>query len=603
MKRSATPSDHGKEPRNAFAVLMSQTKKKKTIDSPERSNNSVVRMMTKSKFLECPAGCGRHFLEKDINDHLDQCVVVSTTTTTTTTTAAPAAAASTFVSPAVGGPRTNAGASPPSLIQMSSSPPPQEKKESPRYNNTEDPTNAFSHMMKKSATVFSSPSIQDTFWAQRFHLNANGSVSVTCYCTNPPGQSQQPDTIEWSANSHIKAPKRKGEAAKSSPKKEEVDTFEPKPVNLALSSAIPSAADKIRLVHRHSKLSIPVLKSILQKAIRRRKALPAVRVAMELADKSLGDLLRRLPIIMFEDSMLHPSLPLLTWLMAAHSKNFEPGVFLLTKVLCAVYEMSSCPWHDRLKESESTPIKSTDGLTFDSFHKPGIHHLLEDHDVYTWSMLLRIRYGGMGCDLQMLDSYVKVWCSRFQHHDDDDCNLPESIRKRFVHGDGGEATTLRWSTFPITAHQSAARVSLARIESLLTQRLPGLELADIPPEGIDFHCSGVLDDVLSDPWLVHQCLTQIGALSTSVLGLGPVPPEASEKRSWLERVLKKCMWDYSSGVNRRLPLLLLDDERVSIARRNDNAEQDPLKTIWQSLILPKTRAFAENYVISRLQKL
>ena len=147
-------------------------------------------------------------------------------------------------------------------------------------------------------------------------------------------------------------------------------------------------------------------------------------------------------------------------------------------------------------------------------------------------------------------------------------------------------------------------MSLARIESLLAQRLPGLELADIPPEGIDFHCSGVLDDVLSDPWLFQQCLTQIGALSSSsVLGLGPVPPEASEKRSWLEHVLKRCMWDYSSGVNRRLPLLLLDDERVSIARRNDTAEQDPLKTIWQSLILPKTRAFAESYVISRLPKL
>ena len=63
-----------------------------------------------------------------------------------------------------------------------------------------------------------------------------------------------------------------------------------------------------------------MLKSILQKSIRRRRPLPAVRVAIELVDKALGELLRRLPIIILEDSMLHPDLPLLVWLMVAESK-------------------------------------------------------------------------------------------------------------------------------------------------------------------------------------------------------------------------------------------------------------------------------------------
>ena len=48
--------------------------------------------------------------------------------------------------------------------------------------------------------------------------------------------------------------------------------------------------------------------------------MPAVRVAMELADKSWGDLIRRLPIIILEDSTLHPDFPLLIWLMVAESK-------------------------------------------------------------------------------------------------------------------------------------------------------------------------------------------------------------------------------------------------------------------------------------------
>jgi hypothetical protein len=63
-----------------------------------------------------------------------------------------------------------------------------------------------------------------------------------------------------------------------------------------------------------------VLKSILQKSVRRRRPLPAVRVAMELMDKATGEILRRLPIIILEDSSLHPDFPLLVWTMVAESK-------------------------------------------------------------------------------------------------------------------------------------------------------------------------------------------------------------------------------------------------------------------------------------------
>jgi hypothetical protein len=40
-------------------------------------------------------------------------------------------------------------------------------------------------------------------------------------------------------------------------------------------------------------LKVSHLKSCLQKSIRRRAPLPAIRVAMELADRSWGDLVRR----------------------------------------------------------------------------------------------------------------------------------------------------------------------------------------------------------------------------------------------------------------------------------------------------------------------
>mmetsp|Transcript_34819 Transcript_34819/g.68536 ORF Transcript_34819/g.68536 Transcript_34819/m.68536 type:complete len:379 (-) Transcript_34819:847-1983(-) len=75
-----------------------------------------------------------------------------------------------------------------------------------------------------------------------------------------------------------------------------------------------------RLVVRPSGLSVPVLKSMLQKCVRRRRPMPSVRIAMELAQKSWSDLIRRLPLIVLEDSLLHPDFPLLVWLVVADSR-------------------------------------------------------------------------------------------------------------------------------------------------------------------------------------------------------------------------------------------------------------------------------------------
>ena len=44
------------------------------------------------------------------------------------------------------------------------------------------------------------------------------------------------------------------------------------------------------------------------------------RCALCLLKEDAGELLRRLSIICLEDAVLHPGLPLIVWLMAAHSK-------------------------------------------------------------------------------------------------------------------------------------------------------------------------------------------------------------------------------------------------------------------------------------------
>jgi len=350
-----------------------------------------------------------------------------------------------------------------------------------------------------------------------------------------------------------------------------------------VGSSIPSASQKTRLVQRHSKLSIPVLKSILQKSIRRRKPLPAVRVAMELADKSLGDLLRRLPIIILEDSTLHPSL---VWLMAAHSKNFEPNAFLLKKILCVVFEMASCPWQDHLPGGSSTEDNEQPIMAFGFYHLPGIDRLLEDREVMIWAMLMRMRYGGMGCDMRMLAEY-QLWQKRFEN----DESVPDPVKKR-VPIESEEC--LRWSTIPAKLHMNAMRQSEARVSSLLQHKLPALSLQDITTEGVDFHCSSILDTILADSWLFQQALTQFGAVCGTAR-IEKAPEAQSEQRAWLEKILKRCMWNFSAGVNRRLPLFQEENRPC-----RSTSEKDPLESVWKGLVLSRAQAFAEDYVKRRL---
>ncbi|KAG5189367.1 hypothetical protein JKP88DRAFT_177055 [Tribonema minus] len=76
--------------------------------------------------------------------------------------------------------------------------------------------------------------------------------------------------------------------------------------------------------------------------MRRGRGEGAVRCAAELAMKSFADLVRRLGIICLEDSVLHPALPLLTWLMAAAGKGYIPPEPAVAACLAVVHEVSGC---------------------------------------------------------------------------------------------------------------------------------------------------------------------------------------------------------------------------------------------------------------------
>ena len=710
----STPTEKNNKPtNNAFDRIMSGGK---SSSSKKRKRNHIANFRDKptSRFVPCPVGCGKHILPHEMNKHLDACLLRQATNQQQekqknasasalhtsdkkepkqlfdqTEESSPSIASSTPIdrTPPESVPTTSTTSSPvktPKENDQAIQKDQPDQDESTMNTTTEKSienrsnhkqNNVFAHMMERSVKVFSeqeasSASLPKLF--QRMHLHENGTVSLICYRNNriiPPD-----DKIAWSAIIQVRGKK---EGATAAP-----------PIDLLVSSSIPAASStpngfssppnepyqqqqqRPRLVRNHSRLSVPVLKSILQKGIRRRKPLPSVRVASELADKSLGDLLRRLPIILLEDSTLHPSLPFLVWLMMAVSKEYQPPLSLLKRMMGIVFEMASCRWQDSLQprkrqQSSSTGSDNNDEsnidmeyqhrgfLTLASLHKPKgaanrnseddsdqreqqtrtTEVVLNDDELMVWSILMRGQYGGMVGDVRMLQGYAELWYERFtlarRLSDNEKKRLSPSIPVASSNSNFGttaqpksHSTTVRsstasfgsvagqkeregeghhhlekWNQVPAFIHKSAAKHSASRIDRLVTTKptvgLPSLCRSDMTIEGVDFHCSSVLESaILSDATLVRECLEKFGA------GTNTNTNTNADGRSWLEGKLKSCMWKYSGGMNFRLPLISTESNDNS-----NNSDDEELKGFYNSVIRPRVDAFSERYIDERLNKI
>ena len=67
------------------------------------------------------------------------------------------------------------------------------------------------------------------------------------------------------------------------------------------------------------------------------------RTALHLWKDDPSELLRRLCIIMLEDAVLHPDLPIVAWLMAAAAKKFAPPLALVERCLAVVHQVGARP--------------------------------------------------------------------------------------------------------------------------------------------------------------------------------------------------------------------------------------------------------------------
>ena len=154
-------------------------------------------------------------------------------------------------------------------------------------------------------------------------------------------------------------------------------------------------------------ISIPLLKSNLQKAIRRRHKDVAVTSALAILDHNPIELFRRLAIIFIEDVCLLDCYPIIIWWMIAdkeYSFSYEDRIILIQIIesLCDIIEFLDTDSHIGL------PVELT-------------HKSLENNATVL-ALYYRSIYGGMKGDIEMLEKSIYYYA-----------NFPEKILKTLFH--------------------------------------------------------------------------------------------------------------------------------------------------------------------------
>ena len=142
--------------------------------------------------------------------------------------------------------------------------------------------------------------------------------------------------------------------------------------------------------------TIPLLKSNLQKAVRRGKNIVAMATTLAILQKEPTELIRRLAIICIEDVCVMDTYPVLVWLMMTDKHYLlKAGDFYL--ILQIVNTLCNCT------------------QTFDHTYKYKEivlnHESLQDlkrHDVLL-ALFYRQKYGGMKGDIEMLSSAISFY--------------------------------------------------------------------------------------------------------------------------------------------------------------------------------------------------
>ena len=254
------------------------------------------------------------------------------------------------------------------------------------------------------------------------------------------------------------------------------------------------------------------------------------------------------------------------------------------RVFQIIFELASCARQDFGDEilEESGDIKLPSSLSI----KTPTKQLFPDNqqsasinscEIFIRSMLLRAQYGGMKCDVQMLHSFARIWLRRFQS-----VNIPTSLA-RSISSDTAKSEHICWIDLPKILHAKARQKSEEIVTSSIvcTGGLQKLSSTDICSAGIDFHCSSVVDYLLSQHELYISLSERLARLN--------IEKQVLIDRDFISGQLKSMIWNFSSGINHRRSLL-----------ENKNNQDSDTKAMWNEIVKAPFDCYTKQFVRDRL---
>ena len=173
--------------------------------------------------------------------------------------------------------------------------------------------------------------------------------------------------------------------------------------------------------------AIPFLKSMLQKCIRRGNVQVAISTAFNLLFLDPLTLVRRLTIIMIEDSMLNINIETLIWYTCALSKGYRLNLFDVENILGFVSFAASCPI--------KLEFTSTDFVDLETEKVSSLDHSQKN---FLYSLGIRRGFGGSKFDLDLVNSAIHFYLEIFHN----DVPLNKWFKQRIIAVDVVSIVTL-----------------------------------------------------------------------------------------------------------------------------------------------------------------
>jgi len=245
--------------------------------------------------------------------------------------------------------------------------------------------------------------------------------------------------------------------------------------------------------------SVSLLKSALQKAVRRNKVEKAVRCAKSLIEVDEYQFLRRLPIIILEDGILHPEYDKVISLLKRVSKKAERLKGNEKRLLInVVAQIAKCEYVDDWMDTGYAAANQKREMELRMWVKENYNKIFKLPEKER-ELLMGIKYrsliGGMAGDIEMLNHYFNLWA------------------KRFVTGE--------WDVERIKKYFPEINLNYSEVKMA--------EREDILLEAVDFHCSPLLNILMKKDWVVNLIKENYPNLS-------------------VEEALKGIIWKLRSGV-------------------------------------------------------